>query len=45
MIEIKELLKLAIEEEDINYVVDALDLLENPTIDSFKDYIDDDLPF
>ena len=45
LIEVKELLNLALEEEKLEYVSDAMDLLENPTTDSFEDYVDDDLPF
>ena len=40
LIEIKELLKLALEEEKLEYVSDAMDLLENPTADLFDDFVD-----
>ena len=40
--EIKQLLRLAVDEEDLNYVIDALDILSNPTNDDFNGFFDDD---
>lgn len=43
--EIKQLLRLSIDEEDLNYVIDALDILENPTNDDFDQFFDVDDDF
>jgi|APSaa5957512622_1039677.scaffolds.fasta_scaffold308252_1 hypothetical protein len=39
--EIKQLLRLAVDEENFNYVIDALDILSNPTNDDFGGFFDD----
>ena len=41
IIEVKELLKTAVDENRIELVIDALDLLENPLIDDFGEFMDD----
>ena len=38
--EVKELLRTAIDEDRLELVMDALDLLENPTSDNFDEFLD-----
>ena len=43
--EVKQLLRLAVDEENLNYVIDALDILSNPTNDDFDGFFGVDEEF